>query len=214
MLRKEPLFLLSDSMLKLIGEFGVLLNGRFQCCINAYGGYNLKRLTGEVQKSRNIKGYFKKVVVMVGTNDSHGDREAFDLGNMYTFIKDFKAFFVALDSCLDPEKVVILGLLPRAYCGKKCRSDSKYCRNVHKNSDTDPDINTLNKRINNMNKEIEEIVKTDIRFIGKATFCNLFYMFLSKGKVDGTSNKLLGIDRLHINKAGAELIDEQLNSIL
>jgi lysophospholipase L1-like esterase len=211
-LRKEPLFLLSDSMLRDIGEWGLLLNQRFQCYINTYGGYNLKRLTAEVQKSSStVKSYFKTVVVMAGTNDSHGDRDAFDLGNIYTFIKDFKAFLTALISKLDPEKVVVLSLLPRAYCKhRNCNKDSRNCRNVHKNSDTGIEI--LNTRINNMNKEIEEILQTDIRFVGKAHFCNLFYPFLIN-LVDG-SNHLLNNDGLHMSRAGVELIDKHLDSIL
>ena len=141
---------------------------------------------------------------MAGTNDTHPSGNRCDDTRLRDFNLDFTHFVSSLHTRLNPKKVIVISLFPRAYC-KQTHQKGRRCYNSHPE---DTDIQSLNLYLQKANAIIQGIIEGK-RF-ASVSFLRLNELICRRGNWSNLFGGFLKPDGLHMSPQGDKWLDQQL----
>ena len=176
----------------------------------------MKGLNNQLNElSSRAKGYFGTCVAMVGTNDSYFDKLIVSELKVKTFTDDLSSLLINLMTRLEPQKLVVIGLLPRAYC-KYCHNELQqtHCKNIHLGGTS---IMSSNIFINKLNVVIKDFTLKvmRVRFPSSViSFVSFREAMFMKGTVKDLFGGHLELDGLHLSEIGNDWLDNILTDCI
>ena len=132
-----------------------------------------------------------------------------------TFTNDLSSLLINLMTRLEPQKLVVIGLLPRAYC-KYCHNELQqtHCKNIHLGGTS---IMSSNIFINKLNVVIKDFTLKvmRVRFPSSViSFVSFREAMFMKGTVKDLFGGHLELDGLHLSEIGNDWLDNILTDCI
>ena len=199
-------------MLKDQGNEMSLLGQEFLCYIRHFGGYSLKGLSYELKNIAALSSHdVGTMIVMAGTNDTHLSEIDVDI-RLGEFESNFNDFIANVHTRLNPKRIIVLSLFPRAYCKMTHSKGKGHCRNVHQ----DIDIKLLNGFIQRANGIIQRAIRlrNELHPSSSTSFLRSYELICRMGNWSDLFGGFLCKDGLHMSDLGNKWLDEQIKNFI